>query len=63
PGWMLGVSLFPLIISPIICGVFLVLGIIDRKERFSGLCIMLSVIGLTENAALLFMIEYLGSRL
>lgn len=62
PGWLLVVSLIPLLISPIICCVFLVLGIINRKKRYSRFCIILSVIGLIENAALLFGMEYLGSR-
>ena len=62
PEWLLGVSLIPLLISPIICCVFLVLGIIHRREQHARLCIILSVIGLLENAALLYGLIYLGSR-
>ena len=62
PGWLLGVSLLPLLISPVICGVFVVHGIINRREHYARLCILLSVIGLIENAAILFGIVYLGSR-
>ena len=62
PEWLLGVSLIPLLIGPTICCVFLVLGIIHRREQYARLCIILSVIGLIESAALLYWMIYLGSR-
>ena len=62
PGWLLVVSSIPLLISPIICCIFVVLGIINRREHNARLCILLSVIGLIENAVLLYGIVYLGSR-
>ena len=61
PDWLLGFSLLPLLISPLMCCIFIVRGIVKRKEHLSWLCILLSVVGLIENALLLMGICYLGS--
>ena len=47
-------AMFPFAISPICCCACLVYGIIRHREHLSWLCILLSILGLAENALLLY---------
>ena len=47
--------------SPILCCVFIALAIRQRKEPHSGLCILLSAVGLVENALLWLLLFFLGN--
>ena len=61
PEWMLYCMLSPLLISPAIGVVGLVHSIVKIKTRKGWLGIVLSLIGLAENAILLYGSYYLGS--
>ena len=60
PDWFQWIFAPCFLASPILCCVFLVLAIIQRKERFSGLCILLSGLGLIENALWFLILMELG---
>lgn len=62
PGWQLGLALGPFAISPICCCACLVYGILRHREHLSWLCILLSVLGLAENALLLYGMYYIGGH-
>ena len=46
--------------SPILCCVFIALAIRQRKEPYSGLCILLSAAGLVENALWVLFLIFVG---
>lgn len=62
PDWGVNLGLLPLTFSPLFEIFGITLGIVKFKERFSVLCIILSILGLFINFALLFTMGYLGSR-
>ena len=62
PAWQLGLGLIPFAISPICCCACLVYGIIRHREHLSWLCVLLSVLGLAENALLLYGMYYIGGH-
>lgn len=62
PFWLEILSLLPLLVSPILCCLFIVIGILRRKERLAWLCVVLSCVGLAKNVLLFWLIMYIGSR-
>ena len=62
PNWIWPVALLPLFISPILGVLGIIHGIIKRKEKSAWLGITLSIMGLLENALLIYGMAFLGSR-
>ena len=62
PQWILVCSLLPMLISPILCLLGIIHGIIKIKTSHTWLGIFLSVIGMIENFFLFYGIFYIGSR-
>ena len=62
PGWQLGLALAPFAISPICCCACLVYGLLRHREHLSWLCVLLSILGLAENALLLYGMYYIGGH-
>lgn len=62
PQWILILSLLPLLISPILCLIGAIHGIVKIKTKKAILGILLSIIGLLENFVLIYGIYYIGSR-
>ena len=61
PDWISLVGMIPLAISPIFCLVGIIHGLVKIKKRTAGLGILLSVIGLIENAIIIYGIVLVGS--
>lgn len=61
PDWTEWFILPAFLVSPILCCVFIVLAIKQRKEPYSGRCILLSAAGLAENALLVLLMVFLGN--
>jgi hypothetical protein len=62
PNWINIISLIPLGFSPLFDCFGIVYGFINRKEKASLICIILSIVGLLENFILIYGIYFLGSR-
>ena len=62
PQWILIFSLLPLLISPIICLLGIVHGLVKIQAKKAWLGILLSAMGLLENFILIYGMYYLGSR-
>ena len=62
PFWLEILSLLPLLVSPILCCLFIVIGILRRKEHLAWLCVVLSCVGLAKNVLLFWLMMYIGSR-
>ena len=61
-GWAMYVCTMPLWISPALCVLGIIHGIVKRRAKRAWIGILLSVLGLFENIFLIFSAAYLGSR-
>ena len=62
PDWISICSFFPLAISPILCLMGIVHGLIKVKQKLAWLGVLFSVVGLVKNFLLFCVMFYIGSR-
>lgn len=60
PDWMIIPTILALLVSPALCVLGIIHGIVKRHFRYAKLGILLSALGLAENGILWFMMGYLS---